>query len=392
MKFNSISKSANLKDKCILMRVDLNLPMQNGRIQKGATQRIDRVAPEIIKMTRRGAKVILMTHLGRPNGKKISNYSCRHLVRSISEKIGQGVAFVPHHFGPVVENEISHLKRGGVLLIENLRFDSGEEKDSAAFAKGLASLGDFYVNNAFSVSHRKHASVHAVTKYIQSYAGDLLIEEVEELSKPLKNPLVLVIGGAKISTKIGLINKMGKSAEHILVGGGMACVLQAAKTGNWDSVRLLDVDSGDKKHANSLLKRFGKKLILPPDVQIKSSLKSRAIHVSPSDAMPKDTIPVDIGPKTIAVFKDYLKDAGSVVWNGPLGIIELSEARKGTRQIARSMAGLKNARTIVGGGDILQMLCTLNIEKKLSYISTGGGAMLALLSGEKLPGLIPLQK
>ncbi len=392
MQFKILSSSRDIKGLRILMRVDFNVPMISGKMRRGATQRIDRVAPEIIKLTKRGAKVILLAHLGRPNGKFQSTMSNKHLIRAISERVGQGVKFSKNYFGKEVENEIFHLKKGGVLLLENLRFNSGEESNNSVFAKKLAGLGDIYINNAFSVSHRKHASVNAITKYISSYAGDLLVEEVRELSKPLKKPLVIVLGGAKIKTKIGLLKKMGDEAEYILVGGGLASVLYASKINNWDYTKLLKIDGLDKKFAKEILKKYSEKLFLPSDVKVKISLKSKATHAVPIDAVPKKSVIVDIGPDTIISFRALLQDAGSVIWNGPLGIVELPDARKGSSLIAKAMSDLENARTIAGGGDILLMIDRLKLNNKLNYISTGGGAMLSFLSGEKLPGLIPLIK
>jgi phosphoglycerate kinase len=278
------------------------------------------------------------------------------------------------------------MQPGRIFLTENLRFDPREEKNARSFAKELALLGDIYVNDAFSVSHRKHASVCAITKYLPSYAGELLNEEVTQLEKSLAHPFVLVLGGVKLETKMGFLQSLGREADSILIGGGIGVVLEAIRSDRLKLAEHLKPTSQELRAGKKILRSLSNKLILPSDVILKSDGKASNVH-----ELTMGDVIVDIGPKSQRAFQKIIESSASAVWNGPMGMLEDSRARLGTQAILRALVHAKG-RTIAGGGDTLQMLDETGLGKKLSFVSTGGGAMLAFLAGEPMPGLKPLIK
>lgn len=366
------------------MRVDFNVPLKNGKVPEASLPRLRAVAPEIVEYTKRGARVILATHLGRPDGHRKTSLSTHALVRPLGTCVGQGIETASDIAGSSARKMVEHLQPGRIVMLENLRFDEREEKNKRSFAKELAQLGDVYVNDAFSVSHRPHASVSAITKYLPSFAGDLLTKEVTELSKPLKEPFVLVLGGVKLETKLGLLLALGSKADAILMGGGAAVVLESIRSDRPSLATHLSPSSHEIRIGKKILRRFQDRLILPSDAILKSTGKSESIH-----QLGIDDLMIDIGPKTQKAFEKIMEDAKTIVWNGPMGMIEDSRACGGTTAVLRSMVH-SEARTIAGGGDTLGFLDGTTLTKKLSFVSTGGGAMLAFLAGEPMPGLKPL--
>ena len=341
MRLRTLLVSKIKKGTRVLMRVDANVPLANGRLKKGTDARLQAFVPDVLALQKRGAIVVLLSHLGRPNGKHVPTLSLKPVARRLATLLNLPVQLVD-----VLPDDAAP---GEVYLLENLRFASGEESNSKTFAKMLAVMGDVYVNNAFSVSHRKHASVVAITSLLPSYAGSQLEREVTELSKPMKAPFVLVLGGIKLETKLPLLTHLSKKVDVMLLGSG-----------------LLPVGA-------SLKKRFGTKVILPIDTK-------------------KSATSEDIGPSTIELFNHALVGAKSVLWNGPLGTIEQKGGAVGTMAIAKKIASLSGARTVVGGGDTIVFLEAHGMMNQFSFVSTGGGAMLAFLSGKPMPGIMPLVK
>lgn len=353
----------------VLMRIDANVPIKNGRILKGGERRIESVLPEMRAILRRGAHLTVMTHLGRPHGKKVSELSVAPIRRYLEKRLGYDVE-----------------------VLENLRFNPGEEKDSAAFAKKLASKGGIYINNAFGVCHRKHASVHAVTRYIDSYAGHALANEVKQLSKRYRKPAVLIIGGIKLESKVPVIEHLAGKVDSILTAGGVAVALIDAEQGKDLFAGGTEISEADRKRARKLLREHADKIHVPIDFRIARSVNFRKLTLKDvSKIRAKDRL-FDVGPKTISHYADLIDGARTVIWNGPLGQIENAQAAKGTKQIAEVIARQKRTRSIVGGGDTVAFLDRKGLADAFSFVSTGGGAMLAFLGGKSMPGLEVLRR
>ncbi len=385
-----------LKDKRILVRVDFNVPLDEKK-EVTDDKRIVESLPTIKKILQDGGKAILMSHLGRPKGKKVPEMSLAPVAKRLEELLGKPVKFVNDCIGPDVEKAVSALKSGECLLLENLRFYPEEEKNDAEFAKKLARLGEIYVNDAFGTAHRAHASTEGVTKYFkQCAAGYLMQKELKYLGMALadpKRPFVAILGGAKISGKIDVIGNLLDKVDTFLIGGGMAFTFYKA-LGKEIGKSLLEPDKIDL--AEDILKKAQEKKLnfkLPEDFVVASEVKEGA----PSKIVDKDSIPqewsgVDIGPKTSEQFAGELDNAKTVVWNGPMGVFEVKKFAEGTVKIAEKLAEIsdKGATTIVGGGDSAAAVAKAGLDKKLSHISTGGGASLEFLEGKTLPGVAAL--
>ncbi|MFZ2681495.1 MAG: phosphoglycerate kinase [Patescibacteria group bacterium] len=353
----------------VLVRLDVNVPVKRGQVQDGgAFGRIAQALPEIEALRKRGARIILAAHLGDPGGKVVKSLSLGPVAKVLATKLKRVVPLV------TAWEDLPELRPGGLCLLENLRFDPGEEKNDDAFAWKLAKLADVYVNNAFGVCHRRHASVHAVTRHLPSFAGELVRREVEELSaKPVK-PFVLVMGGAKIATKINVLRELGPKADKILLGGGLAVTFLAAADVALPAYPADLMQPADVAVARKLLRQFGRKLVMPVDLVAK----------------PKSHLITDIGPETIQAFLEHLAPARTIIWNGPLGIIERPDGQAGTLAVTAGMLN-GDARTITGGGETVTFLDDHKLIKGFTHVSTGGGAMLAFLAGEALPGLVAIQ-
>jgi len=381
-------KDLDLNGKRVIMRVDFNVPL-DGNLNITDDTRIRATVPTIKYALDKGARLILMSHLGRPDGKAVAKYSLAPCAQRLGEILGKQVKMAKDCVGTEVKSMADALKPGECLLLENLRFHAEEEANDAGFAKELASLGDVYVNDAFGTAHRAHASTEGVTKYLRSAAGFLLEKEIEYLegkvSDPAK-PFVTILGGAKVSDKIGVIENLLDKVDAILIGGGMAYTFYAAQ-GKQIGASKVEKDKIDI--ARSLLekaKNAGVNVVLPVDNVIADKFDANADSKLVGDQIPDGWMGLDVGPKTVEAFKAVLKDAKTIVWNGPLGVFEMDKFSKGTEEVAKYIATLK-AISIIGGGDTAAAIAKFKLEDKMTHISTGGGASLEYLEGKVLPGI-----
>ncbi|MBC8183224.1 phosphoglycerate kinase [candidate division KSB1 bacterium] len=387
-----------LKDKRILMRVDFNVPL-NDKLEVTNDARINAALPTIKKIIESDGKAILISHLGRPKGKIIETMRLTPVAKRLSELINKEVKYVDDCIGEKVEQVVNQLQNGEILLLENLRFYEEETKNDAEFARQLAKLGDVYVNDAFGTAHRAHASTEGVTKYFDECAAGYLIQkELKYLGGAIENPerpLVAILGGAKISGKIDVIENLLDKVDALLIGGGMTYTfLKAKNIGIGNS--LLEADKIEI--AAETLEKISAKNVnfnLPIDHIIATDISDEAeVKTTENEIVPADWAGVDIGPKTILEFQNILKTARTVVWNGPMGVFEIDKFSKGTLAIAEMLADItdKGATTVVGGGDSVAALAKANKTNKVSHVSTGGGASLEFLGGIKLPGIEALSE
>lgn len=386
-------KDIDIKNKRVLMRVDFNVP-QDEKLNITDDIRIVSAVPTIKYAIDKGAKVILMSHLGRPKGGPEAKFSLKPAAERLSQLIGKSVTMAPDCIGPEVKKITDAMKPGDVVLLENVRFHKEEEANDPDFAKQLAAFGDVYVNDAFGTAHRAHASTEGVTKFLPGVSGLLVEKEIEYFEKAVSSaakPYVAILGGAKVSDKIEVIKNLMKKVDAILIGGGMAYTFlkaQGIEIGN----SKLEADKVGL--ANEILKEAtakNVKLILPVDHVVADKFDASAqARVTADNKIPAGMLGLDIGPKTIKLFESELKNAKTIVWNGPLGVFEMDKFDKGSREIAKFIAKLK-ATTIIGGGDTAAAVAKFGLEKKMSHISTGGGASLEYLEGKVLPGIAALQ-
>lgn len=382
----------NFENKKALIRVDFNVPL-NDDLEVGDTSRIEGAKPTVDKILADGGSAILMSHLGRPKGVE-QQYSMENIVEKVSEILGVEVKFVPECVGDEAEAAAKKLQPGEVLLLENLRFHKEEEKGDDGFAKELAKLGDIYVNDAFGTAHRAHASTTVVAKYFKDKCfGYLLAREIESLEKVLgssKKPVTAVLGGAKVSTKITVIENILDKVDNLIIGGGMTYTFIKAQGGKIGSSLVED----DKQElALKILKAAeskGVNLYLPVDSVIADSFSELAnTEVVAVDNIPDGWMGLDIGPETIKNFGNILEGSATILWNGPMGVFEMEPFAKGTIAVGEAIAAAtsKGAFSLVGGGDSVAAVKEFHLEDKMSYVSTGGGAMLEMLEGKSLPGI-----
>ncbi|GAB4436934.1 MAG: phosphoglycerate kinase [Anaerolineae bacterium] len=383
-------KDIDVKGKRALVRVDFNVPMENGQVTDD--RRIQAALPTINYLLDHGAGVILMSHLGRPKGERNLKYSLGPVAAKLQELLGRPVKKLDDCVGQEVEAACKAMQPGEVILLENTRFYKEEEKNEPAFAAKLAALGDIYVNDAFGSAHRAHASTEGVTKTLRpAVAGFLMEKELEYLGKALANPeqpFLAIMGGAKISDKIAVIENLLSKVDSLLIGGGMANTFFVAQGHNVGK-SLVEAEAVDT--AKKLLAEHAEKLVLPVDCVVATEFKADAeAKVVPVDEVPADWMILDIGPATIAHFSNRLAAAKTVVWNGPMGVFEFPRFAEGTFAIAKALAGLKGATTIIGGGDSAAAAEQSGLADQMSHISTGGGASLEFLEGIELPGVAAL--
>jgi phosphoglycerate kinase len=386
---DQLSKNGALKSKRVLVRVDFNVPMENGIITDD--KRITESLPTIKKIISEGGKCILMSHLGRPKGEPNLKYSLRPVAEHLAGLLDKPVLFADDCIGKDTEKIVNELKNSDVLLLENLRFHKEEEKNDIDFAKKLASFGDLYVNDAFGSAHRAHASTEGVTKFISKCAaGYLMQKELEYLGKIVLNPhkpFVAILGGSKISGKIDVIKNLLKKADRILIGGGMIFTFYKA-LGFETGKSIVEEDKVNLAH--DIINDAGEKLVLPVDVVVADRFENNShFETVEADEIPPDKIGMDIGEQTILMFRDELQDAKTIVWNGPMGVFEMDKFARGTFAIADALtqATEEGAVTVVGGGDSAAAIQKAGLEKEISHVSTGGGACLEFLEGKKLPGV-----
>ncbi len=382
MKILSIKKYKDLRGKKVLLRADFNVPIKNGVVRDDF--KISAGLATIRYLQRYNAKIIITSHLGKPKGEYNEKYSLKPVATRLSRLLGKRVAFVPGVLGLEAGSAISKMKDGDIVFLDNLRFNKGEEKDSKQFAKNLAKLADIYVNNAFAVCHRRHASVSAIKKYIPSFAGLLLEKEIENLNKIIKpkSPLVVVMGGSKIGTKTTLVKKLYPKADKVLIGGALANNFLLAR-GFDVGKSLIDLDS--VKFAQ---KYKSEKILLPSDLLVKNLITGK-ISVRKADEVEREEAALDIGPNTIKLFSSYIKRSATIIWNGPMGMFESSRFRNGTIAIGQLIASRSRGKTfgVVGGGETVEALYKTKMQDYVDWVSTGGGAMLSYLGGEAMPGL-----
>ena len=393
MVLNTI-RDADLTGKRVLIRVDFNVPLKEGVVKDDTRIRAALPTIEYI-LSQKGASLVVMSHFGRPKGKKNPEFSMAPIGKRFAELLGKPVKVAPDVIGPEVEKEVKALKAGEVLLLENVRFYPDEEANNPDYAKALASYGDVYVNDAFGTAHRAHASTEGVAHFLPSYAGFLIEKEVKFMAPLLENPahpFVAIIGGAKVSSKIGVLQSLLRTCDTMVIGGGMAytfLTVQGHKVGK----SLVESDYLDT--ARDFLKAAAEKkvnVILPVDHIAAETFEENAAPVAVEGIdIPDNLMGMDVGPKTIALIKDAISKAQSVVWNGPLGVFEFDSFAKGTLDIAKAVADCKGT-TVVGGGDSVAAVNKFGLADKLSHVSTGGGASLEFLQGLPLPGIVALQK
>lgn len=379
----------DVKGKKVFVRVDFNVPMKEGVITDDT--RVRAAIPTITYLLEHDAAVILASHLGRPKGGPDAQFSLKPVANHLSKLLGKQVKFVDDCVGPKAEAAAAALKSGEVLVLENTRFYPGEEKNDPELARGMAKLADLYVNDAFGTAHRAHASTEGITHYLPAVSGFLLEKEIKYLGAAVENPkrpFIAILGGAKISDKIGVIQNLIHKADMILIGGGMANTFFKAQ-GYETADSLVEADALET--AREILKTSGNKLRLPVDVVIADKFAADANHkVQNSGDVSQGWRILDIGPETVAAYANTLKGAGTVVWNGPMGVFEFPEFAKGTFGVAAAVADC-GAISIIGGGESVAAIQQSGLADKITHISTGGGASLEMLEGLTLPGVAALQ-
>ncbi|MGL4812639.1 MAG: phosphoglycerate kinase [Beijerinckiaceae bacterium] len=387
---------ADVKGKRVLVRVDLNVPMENGKVTDAT--RIERILPTIQEISKKGGKVILLAHFGRPKGVDPKE-SLKPVAEELARHLHKPVAFAADCIGDAAAAAISTMKDGDILCVENTRFHKGEEKNEPEFVKALAANGDIYVNDAFSAAHRAHASTEGIAKILPAFAGRTMQQELEALHKGLDNPkkpVIAIVGGAKVSTKLDLLGNLVKKVDALVIGGGMANTFLHAQ-GKKVGKSLCEKDLADTaRDIMAKAEKAGCAIILPVDATIAWHFEANAPHQHYGiDAIPDDAMILDVGPQSIERISGAIDDAATLIWNGPLGAFELMPFDAGTKAAARHAAKLTKAGKLIsvaGGGDTVAALNQAHVADDFTYISTAGGAFLEWMEGKPLPGVEALKK
>ena len=387
---NLLDQNLVLKDKKVLLRVDLNVPMKNGSVTE--TSRIEKIIPTIKLLIEKEAKIIIISHIGRPKGKIIEGMSLEPISKKLTFLLNKEVLFNKNIINENTIHEVNKISNGSIMMLENIRFNKGEELNDSKFSKKLSNLGDIYVNDAFSCSHRSHASIEGIAKHIPSYFGLQITEEINALKKitsEIKKPVTLIIGGSKISTKINIINNLIKKFNNIIIVGGMANTM-LKHTGSKVGKSLCENDCGDL--INKILKnskKFNCKIISPTDVMVSKSLEDIGKNKDINE-IEEDEIILDIGPKTITSIEKIVYESNTVLWNGPAGYFENKYFQNGTKQVLEIISKktkLDNIFSVAGGGETVAAINKFNKLNSFTFVSTAGGAFLEYLEGKTLPGI-----
>ena len=386
----------DVKGKRVLVRADLNVPMSDGKVTDAT--RIERQAPTIRELAEKGARVVVLSHFDRPKGKVVPSMSLRPVAEPLAKEVGRAVAFAADTVGEAAQKAVAGLKDGEIVLLENTRFHAGEEKNDEGFAKQIAALGDLFVNDAFSSAHRAHASTEGVARHLPSVAGRSMQAELEHLSKALSNPerpLLAVVGGAKVSSKIDLLQNLVGKVETLVIGGAMANTFLAAE-GISVGKSLYEPDLLETaRKVIHMANESGAVILLPVDVVVAREFKAGAAHRTvPVREIGADEMALDVGPATIQAFANRLAVTKTLVWNGPFGAFETSPFDAGTVAAARAVAAATRAGhllSVAGGGDTVAALAHSGVENDFTYVSTAGGAFLEWLEGKELPGVEALK-
>ncbi|WP_193185224.1 phosphoglycerate kinase [Nisaea sediminum] len=380
----------------VLLRVDLNVPMKDGKVTDAT--RIDRAVPTILALVKKGAKVVVLSHFGRPKGERVSDMSLAPIAQPLSDALGGlPVAFAEDCIGAPAEKAVAAMKGGDVLILENLRFHKGEEKNDAAFIKALAKLGDIYVNDAFATAHRAHASTEGLAHHLPAYAGLLMQAELEALGNALESPerpVVAVVGGAKVSTKLELLGNLLPKVDYLIIGGGMANTFLYAQ-GYEVGKSLAERDLADTaREIIAKAEQEGCTICLQTDCVVAGEFAAGApSEIVPVSAVPGDKMILDAGPESVKAFAGVLRDSETLVWNGPLGAFEIPPFDAATVALAKTAAELTDQGallSVAGGGDTVAALVHAGVAERFSYVSTAGGAFLEWLEGKTLPGVAAL--
>jgi len=383
-------KDIEIADRRVLVRVDFNVPIDERSGEITDESRIRASLPTIKYLTDRGARVILCSHLGRPGGRVVEDLRMAPVARRLEEILGRKVKYCRDTIGKDVTEAASGMKAGDILLLENIRFLEGEKKNDEDLARELASVADVYVNDAFGTSHRAHASIEAITRYLPSVAGLLLEKEIEALGGIIESPehpFATLLGGAKVSDKVGIIDNIMDKVDYILIGGGMAATFLEAKSLNVGQ-SVVEKDKLDvARRLAEKAENSNVRLMLPVDVVVAGEISHEAkAEIVQVENIGDEWEIVDIGPRTIRAFQDKLHKCRTVFWNGPMGVYEIPQFSSGTRAMANTLAEI-DATTVIGGGSTADIVAEMGLEGKMSFVSTGGGASLEFISGERLPGI-----